>query len=62
MLNFNDINKLFGKPLSHLPRPRTPYQFKLWHATVIGVVGYFAYKGIMYSIQEKSIRIKRKQD
>ena len=44
------------------PRPRTPYQFKLWHAAVIGVVGYFAYKGIMYSIQEKSIRMKRKQD
>jgi hypothetical protein len=62
MLNFNDINKLFGKPLSHLPRPRAPYQFKLWHAAVIGVVGYFAYKGIVYSIQEKSIRIKRKED
>jgi hypothetical protein len=62
MLNFNDINKLFGKPLSHLPRPRMPYHFKLWHAAAIGLVGYFAYKGIMYSIQEKSIRIKRKGD
>jgi hypothetical protein len=62
MLNYNDINKLFGKPLSHLPRSRTPYQFKLWHAAVIGVVGYFAYKGIVYTIQENSIRIRRKED
>jgi hypothetical protein len=35
---------------------------KLWHAAVIGVVGYFAYKGIVYSIQEISIRIRRKED
>jgi hypothetical protein len=62
MLNFNEINKLFGKPLSHLPRSKAPFELKLWHIAVVGVVGYFAYKGIMYSIQEKSIRIKRKED
>ena len=62
MLNFNDINKLFGKPLSHLPRPKAPFELKLWHIAVVGVVGYFAYKGIIHSIQEKSIRIKRKED
>jgi hypothetical protein len=62
MLNFNDIQKLFGKPLSNFPIPRTPYQLKLWHAAAIGLVGYFAYKGIIYSIQEKSIRIRRKED
>jgi hypothetical protein len=62
MLNFNDIQKLFGKPLSDIPRPRATYQFKLWHTAAIGIVGYFAYKGIVYSIQEKSIRIRRKED
>ena len=62
MLNLNDINKLFGKPLSNVQIPRSPYQIKLWHAVAVGIVGYFAYKGVIHSIQEKSIRIKRKED
>jgi hypothetical protein len=62
MLNYNDINKLFGKPLSLVAKPKTPFQLKLWHVALVGAVGYFALKGIVYSIQEKSIRIRRKED
>jgi hypothetical protein len=62
MLNYNDINKLFGKPLSLIARPNTPFELKLWHVVVVGALGYFAYKGIIYSIQENSIRIRRKED
>ncbi|MCE2712278.1 MAG: hypothetical protein LW688_07030 [Cryomorphaceae bacterium] len=62
MLNYNDINKLFGKPLGNAPRPKTPFELKLWHVVVVGALGYFAYKGIVYSIQENSIRIRRKED
>ena len=58
MLNYNDIQRLFGAPLSNLPRPNAPYQFKLWHGVAFLVVGYFTYKGIVRSIEEKSPRIR----
>ncbi len=45
MLNYNDIDKLFGTPLSQVLRPHKPYQFKMWHVAS-GLVGVFLmYKG-----------------
>jgi hypothetical protein len=61
MINYTEIDKLFGVPLNTIPKPRRPFEFKLWHAAVIVAIGYFAYKGVAHSIQEKSIRIRKKE-
>jgi len=47
MLNYKEIDKLFGSPLNHIPKPHVPYQFKMWHliGLVIGV--YIIYKGVI---------------
>jgi hypothetical protein len=58
MLNYNDIQRLFGAPLGSLPKPAMPFELKPWHGVVILVVGYFAYKGIVRSIQERTPRIR----
>jgi hypothetical protein len=58
MLNYNEIQSLFGTPLDKISRPQVPFKLKLWHVVLAGAVGYFAYKGIMRSIEEKSLKIK----
>ena len=62
MVNYNDIQNHFGKPLNNIPSPRTPQQIKLWHVAAVGIIAYFVYKGIVYTIQENSNRPRMKED
>jgi hypothetical protein len=58
MLNYNDIDQLFGTPLNQVPRPQKPYQFKMWHAAV-GLVGVILiYKGFQ-KVKEDFLKDKK---
>ena len=45
MLNYSEIENLFGTPLNQVPRPHKPFQLKPWHAVAGLVVGILIYKG-----------------
>ena len=47
MLNYKEIDKLFGTPLNHIPKPHVPYQFKLWHLFAVAIGVYIIYKGVI---------------
>jgi hypothetical protein len=46
MLNYKDIDALFGTPLNHVPKPNRPYQFKMWHLVGVAIGFYVIYKGL----------------
>ncbi len=46
MLNYNNINDLFGAPLNTVGRPNLPFKFRTWHVIVVIIAGYVVYKGI----------------
>jgi hypothetical protein len=60
MLNYSEIDRLFGTPLEYVPRPKTQEGISFWKILVLGTVCYFAYKGIVRSVQEKSVKVKLK--
>jgi hypothetical protein len=35
-MNYQEIQKLFGEPLQHVPKPRVPYKLKTWHIIIGG--------------------------
>jgi len=44
MINYTQINELFGAPLNTVPKPTVPFKLKTWH--VVGgvlIVAVFAY-------------------
>ena len=46
MLNYQQIEELFGAPLNSVPKPQVPFKLKTWH--VVGgliVIGLCAYGG-----------------
>lgn len=45
MLNYKEIDKLFGTPLNHIPKLQVPYQLKMWHLVGAAIVIYVLYKG-----------------
>ncbi len=45
MLNYSEIENLFGTPLNFVPRPNKPFQLKPWHVAVGLVAGILIYKG-----------------
>lgn len=45
MLNYNNINDLFGAPLNTVGRPRVPFKLKTWHVVAGLVITYVLYKG-----------------
>lgn len=46
MLDYKQIDALFGAPLNTVPRPNTPFKLELWHV-VVGIAGAFViYQGI----------------
>ena len=47
MLNYKEIDKLFGTPLNHIPKPHVPYQFKMWHLIGLAIGVYIIYKGVI---------------
>ena len=47
MLNYKEIDKLFGTPLNHIPKPHVPYQFKMWHLIGVAIGVYVIYKGVI---------------
>jgi hypothetical protein len=57
MLDYNQINTLFGAPLNAVGRPNIPFKLKTWH--VIGglVLSYFAYQGIKKMLEEKMPKV-----
>jgi hypothetical protein len=46
MLNYNNINDLFGAPLNTVGRPNVPFKLKTWHVVGGLVVAYVLYKGV----------------
>ncbi len=45
MLNYSEIENLFGTPLNYLLIPNKPFQLKPWHVAVGLVAGILIYKG-----------------
>jgi hypothetical protein len=60
MLNYSEINRLFGTPLEYVPKPKLQQGLKFWDVVAIGAVCYFAYKGIVRSFEENSVKVKLK--
>ena len=46
MLNYKEIDKLFGTPLNHIPKLQVPYQLKMWHLVGAAIVIYVLYEGV----------------
>jgi hypothetical protein len=46
MLNYKEIDKLFGTPLNHIPKPHIPYQFKMRHLVGAAIGFYIICKGL----------------
>lgn len=46
MLNYQQIDALFGAPLNTIPKPQTPFKLTTWHVVGGIIVGYVLYKGI----------------
>jgi hypothetical protein len=46
MLNYNNINDLFGAPLNTVGRPNVPFKLKTWHVVGGLVIAYVLYKGV----------------
>ena len=57
MLNYKEIDKLFGTPLNHIPKPNIPYQFKMWLLIGVAIGVYVIYKGVI-KIKEDIFRVK----
>jgi hypothetical protein len=57
MLNYQQIEALYGAPLNTVPRPKTPFRIKTWHVIAIGVGVFVLYKGIR-KISEDYFTIK----
>lgn len=58
MLNYKNIDDLFGTPLNQVPRPHKPYQLKMWHVAA-GLVGvFFIYKGFV-KVKEDFLKDKK---
>ena len=46
MLDYNNINKLFGAPLNTVARPTVPFKIQKWHIIVgLGVLALASYGG-----------------
>jgi hypothetical protein len=47
MLNYQEVDALFGAPLNTVPKPQVPFKLKTWHIVggivVIGLVSYGLY-------------------
>jgi hypothetical protein len=46
MLNYKDIDALFGTPLNHIPKLQVPYKLKMGHLVGAAIVIYVLYKGV----------------
>ena len=46
-MTYQDVDRLFGTPLLHAPKPQVPFQIKKWHFLVGGIaivlIGYGVY-------------------
>jgi len=55
MMNYQQIEKLFGAPLNGVLKPHVPFQMQTWHYVVGGIglvlIGYGAYA--MYRDMQK---------
>jgi hypothetical protein len=54
--DYQQIDKLFGTPLNLVPKPKVPYEFKLWHGVATVIVLYLLYQGavsVSYKIKER---------
>lgn len=53
MLDYNQINTLFGAPLNTVRRPNIPFKLKTWHVIGGALLAYFAYQGVKKMLEEK---------
>ncbi len=61
MLDYNNIEKLFGAPLNSVARPTVPFKIQMWHIIVgLGVLALATYGS--YKIYESSKKEPKKDD
>lgn len=61
MLDYNDINRLFGAPLNTVVRPIVPFKIQKWHIILgIGVIALASYGG--YKVYESLKKAPKKEE
>ena len=60
MLDYNNINKLFGAPLNTVARPSIPFRIKKWHLALgLGIIALASYGG--YKLYQNYIKDSKKE-
>jgi hypothetical protein len=61
MLDYNNINKLFGAPLNTVARPTVPFKIQKWHIVLgLGILALASYGG--YKIYESLKKEPKKEE